>query len=282
MVQQEQQAQVKLDLYITASDDSSITWEYAAEVFDETTVSRLAGSYVAALAAAMRTPQGVADRVNLVGADGWGQLANFSIGILRQDYFRAPLAHEAFTAFAAAHPSAGCLTMGGETLTYGEVEARANRLAWRLVQLGIKPNVAVGIMIDRSFDLMIAILAVLKSGGGCWWPCLWWRQGTRLPAHLTVFSLQAATWLATLATLMTGWRCVAIAKHLGLPPGCSGSLFPCSLGSHGHTPWLLLQLQIYLEDGGASVLCLQQHHADRANALGGATATWQASEAWQH
>jgi amino acid adenylation domain-containing protein len=57
------------------------------------------------------------------------------------------------------------LTCSGASLTYGELNARANRLARRLRALGVGPEVLVGLCADRSFDLVAALLAVLKAGG---------------------------------------------------------------------------------------------------------------------
>ena len=55
--------------------------------------------------------------------------------------------------------------MQGATLSYGELDKRANQLAHRLVALGVGPEVPVGVMMERSLDLMVALLGVLKAGG---------------------------------------------------------------------------------------------------------------------
>ena len=53
----------------------------------------------------------------------------------------------------------------GVTLSYGELDERANQLAHRLVALGVGPEVPVGVMMERSLDLAVALLGVLKAGG---------------------------------------------------------------------------------------------------------------------
>ena len=53
----------------------------------------------------------------------------------------------------------------GQTLPYAELEERANQLAHRLVALGVGPEVPVGVMMERSLDLIVALLGVLKAGG---------------------------------------------------------------------------------------------------------------------
>ncbi|HLN05502.1 MAG TPA: amino acid adenylation domain-containing protein, partial [Acidimicrobiales bacterium] len=73
--------------------------------------------------------------------------------------------HRWIEARAARAPETVALTRSGESLTYGELNARANRLARRLRALGVGPEVLVGICITRSLDLVAALLAVLKAGG---------------------------------------------------------------------------------------------------------------------
>ena len=64
-----------------------------------------------------------------------------------------------------ANPAARALACGAESLSYGELNARANRLAARLRSLDAGPDRLVGVHLDRSFDLIVAIFAVLKAGG---------------------------------------------------------------------------------------------------------------------
>jgi amino acid adenylation domain-containing protein len=63
---------------------------------------------------------------------------------------------------AAGHTA---LVMGDQRLEYGALNARANKLAWHLRDLGVGPDVLVGVCLPRSFDLIVAILSVLKAGG---------------------------------------------------------------------------------------------------------------------
>ncbi|MEV0401887.1 amino acid adenylation domain-containing protein [Actinoallomurus sp. NPDC050550] len=69
-----------------------------------------------------------------------------------------------FAARAAREPEAVAVTDVGTCLTYGELNARANRLAHRLIALGAGPERLVALALPRSADLVVAILAVLKSG----------------------------------------------------------------------------------------------------------------------
>ncbi|HST62930.1 MAG TPA: amino acid adenylation domain-containing protein [Longimicrobium sp.] len=73
--------------------------------------------------------------------------------------------HEAFEAHADAHPSAAAVLCGDDALTYGELEARANRLANHLRRRGVGPEHRVGICVERGPRVLEAILGILKAGG---------------------------------------------------------------------------------------------------------------------
>jgi len=73
--------------------------------------------------------------------------------------------HELFERQVAQRPDAVALTCDGVSLTYAQVNARANRIAHRLIEYGVKPETLVGLCLDRTNEIVIAILAILKSGG---------------------------------------------------------------------------------------------------------------------
>jgi len=73
--------------------------------------------------------------------------------------------HRRFEAQAEAQPDAVAVIFGDEALAYGALNARANRLAHRLIARGVKPETRVGIALERSFEMVVSILAVLKAGG---------------------------------------------------------------------------------------------------------------------
>ncbi|WP_236707129.1 non-ribosomal peptide synthetase, partial [Pseudomonas sp. Leaf129] len=73
--------------------------------------------------------------------------------------------HHLFEAQVARTPEATALIFEGEALTYGELNARANRLAHRLVEWGVRPDQRVAICVERSTAMVISVMAILKSGG---------------------------------------------------------------------------------------------------------------------
>ena len=94
-------------------------------------------------------------------------LSTFSAGKLRPEHLEGPLFHEAFAWHAAQHPDRICLVFEGVEMSYGQVSAAADSLARALIGMGVAPGSPVGIMLDRSFELLIAAIGVMKAGGGC-------------------------------------------------------------------------------------------------------------------
>jgi amino acid adenylation domain-containing protein len=82
----------------------------------------------------------------------------------RADLFRAPLPR-LFEAQVARTPDRIAVEFQGRRLTYRELDARANALALRLEELGVGPEVLVGVFVERSAEMLVALLAVLKAGG---------------------------------------------------------------------------------------------------------------------
>ena len=81
------------------------------------------------------------------------------------DYPRDACLHDLFAQQAARTPDAVAVTFAGSDLTYAELDARSNRLAHSLRQRGIGPESLVGVYVDRSLDMPVALLGVLKAGG---------------------------------------------------------------------------------------------------------------------
>jgi non-ribosomal peptide synthetase component F len=73
--------------------------------------------------------------------------------------------HHLFEQQVERTPQATALAFNGQSLTYTELNERANRLAHHLIKLGVWPNSLVGICVERSFAMIIGVLAILKAGG---------------------------------------------------------------------------------------------------------------------
>jgi amino acid adenylation domain-containing protein len=78
---------------------------------------------------------------------------------------RGPSVHELFERQADASPDATALLFEGRAISYARLNERANRLAHRLIRLGVGSGTVVGLCADRSIDLVVGILGILKAGG---------------------------------------------------------------------------------------------------------------------
>jgi amino acid adenylation domain-containing protein/FkbH-like protein len=81
------------------------------------------------------------------------------------DYPRHQCIHQLFEARVREHPDSVALVFGGESMTYGRLNERANQLAHSLALLNIKPGMPVAICMERSAQMVVGLLAILKAGG---------------------------------------------------------------------------------------------------------------------
>ncbi len=138
--------------------------EYATDLFDRATVARWARHFESLLAAAVADPSGrvadlpllgISERQQLVVEWNDTEVAGGTVARI----------HELFERQAARHPEAPAVSGQGTTLSYGELEARSNRLAHHLRSLGVGPETRVGLCVGRSPEMVVALLGILKSGG---------------------------------------------------------------------------------------------------------------------
>jgi amino acid adenylation domain-containing protein/non-ribosomal peptide synthase protein (TIGR01720 family) len=160
----ERAAQFELVLNSTEEEGGGLRLEfsYACELFDAATIARLAGHYQAIIEAlALRPDQALGD-IELLGSaerqalDAWGRDTRVA-GDLRP-------VHHRFEDCARRQPDAPALAFGDEVLGYGELNRRANRLAHRLIALGVGRETRVAVAAERSVAMIVALLAVLKAG----------------------------------------------------------------------------------------------------------------------
>ncbi len=81
------------------------------------------------------------------------------------DYPRDRCIHELFEEQVARTPDATAVVFEEQYLTYRQLNERANQLANHLQQLGVKPDTLVGLLVDRSIDMIVGLLGILKAGG---------------------------------------------------------------------------------------------------------------------
>ncbi|MFE3741863.1 amino acid adenylation domain-containing protein [Streptomyces sp. NPDC059134] len=136
---------------------------YATDLFDHSTALSLVGRLLRVLDAATADPTRPVARIDLFDSAERTRLLGESSGA-RSDTL-ALTVPEVFAIRASRAPKALALICQDEQITYGELEARSNRLAHHLVDLGVGPETPVGVVMDRSPDVVTTLLAVLKAGG---------------------------------------------------------------------------------------------------------------------
>jgi amino acid adenylation domain-containing protein len=138
-------------------------WEYSTELFEAATMERMVGHYLTLLGGAVADPRARLSELPMLTAAESAQLAAWN----REAERPAPpwaTVVDAWESRAAERPAAPALAAGGEELTRGALEARANRLAHHLRGLGAGPGAPVAIALDRSAAMVVALLGVLKAG----------------------------------------------------------------------------------------------------------------------
>src|SRR5215217_2743367 len=161
-------AKFDLTLFVRETPEGWVAlWEYSTALFDEATVRRFAGHYVALLKGVLEDPERKVGQVDLLDEE---ERRKVLVKWPWQEEVLHPswLMHRRVEAQAARTPSAVAVTNGGGSLTYAQLEQRANQLAHHLMALGVRPGGVVGLYLERSsFDLPVAVLATLKTGAAC-------------------------------------------------------------------------------------------------------------------
>jgi len=157
----------KFDLMLILNETSgglAGAWEFSTDLFTAETVGRFAAHFTTLLEAAAAAPDARLADLPLTSAvelrhrlNEW----NDAVQLTPPETTVQAVWEE----IAAANPSRVVLTQGSAKLTCGDLNARANQLARHLRGLGVGREVAVALLMDRSCDAVIAMLAVLKAGG---------------------------------------------------------------------------------------------------------------------
>ena len=157
----------KFDLTLSLHADAAgarATLEYRADLFDAATADTLLSRYERLLSALLRAPAAPVSRATLLSAEE----RSLILGEWRGRAVPYPCdatIHEMVAEHARRSPGAVAIVDGDRTLTYADLDARANQLANRLRALGVRRDVTVGLCVTRSAQMVVAALAILKAGG---------------------------------------------------------------------------------------------------------------------
>jgi amino acid adenylation domain-containing protein/non-ribosomal peptide synthase protein (TIGR01720 family) len=157
----------KLDLVLDFYEhDGAVTGylEYATDLFDASTVARLAGQLVVLLTNVAQAPDRPMRALTML-TDAEQRTLLVDWNDTAAGFGPARPVHELFAEQAAAGPDLVAVRCRDARLTFAELDARANQLARHLIGLGVGPGVLVGVCVERGIDAVVALLGVLKSGG---------------------------------------------------------------------------------------------------------------------
>ncbi|KOP34668.1 hypothetical protein AFK69_03320, partial [Xenorhabdus sp. GDc328] len=137
--------------------------EYVTALFDTATVERIAGYFNNVLAAMVADEtQRIATLPMLPASERQQLLVDFNT--TQADFPQDALIHQRFEAQAAQHPDSMAVVYEDQTLSYGELNRRANQVAHYLIALGVRPDDRVALCVERSLELVVGLLAILKAG----------------------------------------------------------------------------------------------------------------------
>lgn len=155
----------KFELALTLANSDQGIWgrvEYNTDLFEEQTIKRMMAHLQQLLSSVCVAPEQRVRAIPLLSAAERSQLGAWNSTSV--DYgFRC--VHELIEQQAKESPSAIAVRFEGEQLSYQELNERANQLAHYLKVQGVGPEVLVGILMERSLELVVSLLAVLKAGG---------------------------------------------------------------------------------------------------------------------
>ncbi|MDQ8188617.1 AMP-binding protein, partial [Pelagicoccus sp. SDUM812002] len=152
--------------FVEADGGLSCWLEYNADLFERSTVERWAGHFKMLVSSVVEggLDQKVGEVEILPASERSLLLEGFND--TAADYPGDKLVHELFEEQARRDPDAVALVFGGGEMSYGELDARSNALARRLrEERGVGPDVLVGMLVERSFEMVVGILGILKAGG---------------------------------------------------------------------------------------------------------------------
>lgn len=162
--------QMDLALELTETKDAGgapeiAGWlEYNTDVFDASTIQRMAKHLQMLLEGIVADPeQRLSDLLLLTGAERHQLLVEWND--TARDYPRDVCLHQLFEAQAERTPEAAAVICDDRSISYRELNGRANQLAHHLIAQGVGPETFVGLCLERSIEMIVGVLGILKAGG---------------------------------------------------------------------------------------------------------------------
>ncbi|RTZ29485.1 amino acid adenylation domain-containing protein, partial [Paenibacillus polymyxa] len=157
----------KFDLSIDAierEDGMAFSFEYCTRLFKKETIKRLAAHYLNVLEEITANPFKRLSEINMLSQEEKQQII-YGFNDTKVEYPKDKTIQELFEEQVEKTPDNIAVVFEDKYLTYGELNEKANQLAWILRDKGLKPDSVVAIMVDRSIEMIIGVIAVFKAGG---------------------------------------------------------------------------------------------------------------------
>jgi amino acid adenylation domain-containing protein len=155
----------ELTLFLKPSNNGLIgNWVYNTDLFDAETIQRLNGHFQTLLESIIDNPEQPISQLPLLTTDERQQLL-VEWNNTQTEYPQDKCIHQLFENQVERTPDAVAVVFENQQITYRELNHRANQLAHYLQKLGVKPDVLVGICLERSLEMIVGLLGILKAGG---------------------------------------------------------------------------------------------------------------------
>ena len=190
---------------VIASDGKECFWFYNTSAFDGDSIARMQEQFAIFLRGIVTDPARCVAEIPLLSEQERHKIL-VDWNDTQADYPKDKCIHQLFEAQVEQTPDAVAVVFGDEQLTYKELNQRANMLAHHLGNLGVGPEVLVGICVDRSLEMVVGLLGILKAGGA------YVPLDPTYPPERLVFMLEDAS----VAVVLTQARLVeSLPKHQG-------------------------------------------------------------------
>ncbi|TRU26494.1 MAG: amino acid adenylation domain-containing protein [Microcystis aeruginosa Ma_SC_T_19800800_S464] len=151
-------------MVMEAAETFQLNWQYNTDLFEDTTITPMAGHFVTLLESIVENPQQPVSLLPLLTQREQHQLL-VEWNNTKAEYPSNKCIHQLFEEQVERTPDAVAVVFEGQQLTYNELNCRANQLAHYLQSLGVKPDELVGICVERSLEMIVGLLGILKASG---------------------------------------------------------------------------------------------------------------------
>jgi amino acid adenylation domain-containing protein len=157
---------VNFDLFLNIVESEhglSMDCDYNSQLFDRETIGRWMRHFEALLQGIAADSNQMVDLLPILTDTERSQVLG-DWNATAADYPRSKCVHQLIEEQSLRSPDATAVLFEGQSLTYSELERRANQLARYLIRLGVKPGALIGISVDRSLEMMVGLLGIWKAG----------------------------------------------------------------------------------------------------------------------